>query len=306
MKKELLSQFVLVFIMLIFVVVSISVISASDELSCSDNSKILSELNEVEVGNYRMINDLGIGVTKTSESVFYKRITADLLVDTRRAILSNKSSETSPSSETISLLSGDYTVTFVKTNSTTATITVGGETVSISKLETTSVKGIFAMLTDITSENDNPTIKVIMGAKQISLSNEKSAEKIVIGNKTYVIELSSASQTNALIKVSKCVSGEIVIKGQETDEKPINRKPTPEIRIPEPNESTVQVSVAEFNARKKNLTINNSDETIEKVGQKNKFFSRLWGWIKKWFGFKQKINEINNSLNVSDNINQTN
>lgn len=303
MKKELLALFVLVFIVLIFILTP-SITSASVELFCSDNSKILSELNEVEIGSYRMINDLGIGVTKTSESVFYKRITADLLVDTKRTILSNKSSETSPSSETVSLLSGDYTITFVKTNSTTATITVGGETISISKLETTSVKGIFAMLTDITSENDNPTIKVIMGAKQLSLSSEKSAEKIVIGNKTYVVELSSASQTNALIKVSKCSSGEIMIKGQETDEKPINRKPTPEIRIPEPNESTVQVSVAEFNARKRNQSLQ-SNQTAEQADQdykQKRFFTRIWNWIKKLFGFREEIIVSNNLSNMTDNL----
>lgn len=309
MKKELFAPLVLIFIV---TAISTSIISASIQLSCSDNSKLMSDQNEITTGNYRVINNLGIGVTKTSESVFYKKITADLLIDARRLMLSNKSSETSASSETISLLSGNYTITFVKTNSTSATIIVGGETISISRLEVNAVKDIFVMLTDITSENDNPTIKAIMGAKQLSLSNEKSAEKIIIEDKTYVVELSSASETNAIIKVSKCASSEInfnIISETEQSSNQTTAKQTEEERIKEENarlnESNIQISVAEFNARKRNQTLNNSNETARKIEEKKGFFSRIWNWIKSWFGFKQKLNENNNSLNVSEETNQT-
>ena len=88
MKKEWLATSAL-----ISIVIFLSVISASIQLSCPDDSKLISEQNEIAIGNYRLINELGIGVTKASESIFYKKISADLLVDTKRTILSNKSSE---------------------------------------------------------------------------------------------------------------------------------------------------------------------------------------------------------------------
>ncbi|MEK6872643.1 MAG: hypothetical protein AABW90_01360 [Nanoarchaeota archaeon] len=308
MKKELVAIFTL-----IFIVIFVSIISAYVQLSCSDNSKLISDQNEITIGNYRIINELGLGVTKTSESVFYKKITADLLLDTKKTTLLNKSSENSSSLETISLLSGDYTITLVKTNSTTATITVGGETVSISKLETKTAKDIFVMLTDITPENDNLIIKLIIGAKQLFLSNEKSAEKIIIGNKTYVVELSSASETNALIKVSKCASSEINLTFISETEQKSNQtanlttsKQTEEERVKEENErlnaSTKQITVAEFNARKK-LNIS-GNETIEKSEEKQRFFSKIWNWVKRLFGFKYKAKESNNSSNMTnDSIN---
>ena len=308
MKKEWLAMSALVSI-----VIFVSIISASIQLSCSDNSKLISEQNEIAIGNYRLINELGIGVTKASESIFYKKISADLLVDTKRTILSNKSSE-NLSSETISLLSGNYAITLTKTNSTSATIEVDGSSTSISLLDTKEVKGIFVMLAEIISEEDGSVVKLIAGSKKISLSNDQNpAEKIIIGNKTYVVELSSASSTNALIKVSKCASGEINIdiinEAEQKSNQTANQtktKQTEEERVKEENErlnaSTKQIIVAEFNARKK-LNIS-GNETLEKSKEMQGFFSRIWNWIKRLFNFKIKANPVmsNNSSQQILNI----
>lgn len=310
MKKEWLLIFAL-----IFIVTFVLIVSASVQLSCSDNSKLISDQNEITIGNYRIINELGVGVIKTSESVFYKKITADLLIDAKRTTLLNRSSENSSLSETITLLSGDYTITLIKINSTSATIEVDGSSTSLSLLDTTEVKGIFVMLASMISDEEGSVVKLIAGSKKISLSNDQnSAEKIIIGNKTYVVELSAASDTNALIKVNKCATGEINLNIISETEQESNQtanqtktKQTEEERIKEENErlnaSTTQITVAEFNARKK-LNIS-GNETLEKSEKIQGFFSRIWNWIKSWFGFKQKLNEKNNSLNVSEEINRS-
>ena len=297
MKKEtfLLSAFIFGIMFLLLIP---AFVSASVNISCSDNSKVSSDQNEISVGDYRIINELGIGVAKASESVFYKRISADLLLDTKRATLSNKSDS---SSETISLLTDNYKIEFVKTNASSATIKVGGESVTITLLEAKEVKGIFAMLSEMSLEEEQ-TITVIIGAQQILLSNEKSAEKITFGNRTFVVELKSASENNALIKVSKCLSGEINSSIQNSESNAtINatqeKQKTEEEKILEENlksnASTTQVSIEEIKKRKQMENESKDIETKTGIESKQGFFSKVWNWIKMLFGFES--NQISNN-----------
>ena len=290
MKKELFTLFVLIFIIIIS-----SIISAAVEISCSNNTKPLSDLNEIKIGNAKAINELGIGVTKSTESPFYKRVSAELLIDTKKSTVSNETP-----SETVELLTGNYTLNFVKANSTTATISIGGDTKDISLNNVEIVKGVYVMITNIKLIETSPEINFIIGSQQITLTNDQTrAQKVAFNNKSFIIEISSASETEALIRVSKCLNSEINLEGQEGEEneKP-NKKPTPEIRSPEPNESTIQVSVAEFNARKNNQSLE-ANRTIEQIIKPKVFFSRIWNWIKNLFKFKNRENK-NNLSNITE------
>ncbi len=294
MKKEIEPLIILIILICLYLV------SASTQFSCSDNKNPSSDLNEIETGKVRAINELGIGVTKTTESVFYKRVSAELLIDAKRSEVSNETPL-----ETVELLSGNHTISFSKTNSTTTTILVDGESKDIGLKQTESAKGMYVMITDIEFVGTGAIIKFIIGTQQITLSNDQNpAQKVTFGNKSFIIEIDSASETGALIKVSKCLNSGINFEGEEAsqEEKQVNRKPTPEIRTPEPNESTIQVSVAEFNARKENQSLQTNQKT-EKI-KSIKFFSRIWNWIKNLFGFKNIENKI--VINNTAEINITN
>jgi hypothetical protein len=192
--------------------------------------------------------------------------------------------------EKAELVTGKYTVKFVNnTNANTALLEVEGSSATISQGEIKEVKGIYLMLDDINTADAVPLATIIVGAQKISLSTTQGlAKKITLGNATYAVELRAASSNNALIRVSVCtigniqVFGDAVVQDTETISNESYRKPTPEIRIPEPNESTKQVSVAEFNARKQNKTLDSEDPASQDAEKKG-FFSRLWNWLKNLF-----------------------
>jgi len=297
MKKEV---FISLFFLIIFL--NISIISALFNISCSDNRKSLSDLNEIEIGKARTINELGIGVTKSSESSFFKRITAELLIDAKRSIVSNETS-----SETLELLTGNYTISFVKANSTTATINVNGESKGISLKQTDSIKGVYIMIGDIDFIETGPKISLIIGSQQIALSNDQNpSQKVSFDNKSFIIEISSASETGALIKVSKCINSDInLIQEAEGQSSQKPKSKTEEERVREENErlnaSTEQISVAEFNERKRNQSFQANQTTEQTIKQKG-FFLRIWNWIKNLF--KVKENEV--KLNNTNETNLTN
>ena len=287
MKKE------IVFIIIILTIASISFVSATIQTFCADNSKPISDQNEIALKNTKNINGLGIGVLQTTEQAFYKKFSAELLVDARRVMLSNQSF-----SETVNLMTKEYKITFFNVSGTKAQIKLDSSSLTLEKDDIKETQEIFLLLTTIDTTNaENPSVTILIGEKKISLSNtENSAEKITLVNKTYIVELTSASATNAVIAVARCSNAEINldiisdgINQTQTNQSQNTTKPkTEEERIREENEknnaSTKQVSIAELNAKKKNQTANNSDEAIMKnSNDKQGFFSKIWSWLRNLF-----------------------
>lgn len=258
---------------------------------CSDNSKVFSDEGEIERGSSKVINDLGIGLTRTEERVFYRRIIADLLIDARKIDLSNQTL-----SETINILSGSYTVAFGNSTDTSAMISIDGESKNIEENEVETIKGLFVMVSNAESAEGGKA-RAIIGAKKISLSNDQNpAEKITFKNTTYLVELNSASQTNAIVSVSFCKTGEITYESeiknnsvsnqtQETTNQ-TNTNITANKSITEDVASDdKQITVEEAN-RLLNKKLNNESGTnIESPAQKAEpgFFGRLWNWFKELF-----------------------
>ena len=276
-------------VLLLIILFSISFTSA--KTLCSDNSKVFSDEGEIEMGSSKVINDLGIGLTKTEERVFYKRIIADLLLDTRKIDLSNQTT-----SEIINLLSGPYTVAFGNATDTSAVISIDGESKNIEENEVETIKGLFVMVSNAES-TDGGKARVIMGAKKISLSNDQNpAEKSTFKNTTYLVELKSASQANAIVSVSFCKTGDITYESEiknnsvsNQTQETINQTNTTNTTNNSKTEDTIpddkQVTVEEAN-RLLNKKLNNESNTnIESPAQKAEsgFFGRLWNWFKGLF-----------------------
>lgn len=298
MKKEALA--------LIILVLALSFASARINVTCSDGSKVNFDQNEMDIGAAKTINGLGIGLARTELRVFYKRVMAELLVDAKRVELSNKTS-----SEEISLLSGKSTVSFTQSSDSKATIKISDESKEMEEKDIVTIKGIIVMLAESNNVIDNETIavKLIAGSKQISLSNDLNpAEKATFGNTTYLVELTSASESNGVVTVSTCKTGEISyenLANKTTTTNPTTSNATEatntttnnatinnETTTDENNtESSRQVTVAEIQERLRKLNESQSDNESETIveGQdssgKKGFFARLWGWIKGLFGF---------------------
>ena len=276
-----------VLLLIIFFFISFT----SAKTFCSDNSKLFSDEGEIEIGSSKVINDLGIGLTRTEERVFYRRITADLLIDARKLDLSNETL-----SETINLLSGSYTVAFGNSTDTSAKISVDGEFKNMEENEVETIKGLFVMVSSAES-TEGGKARVIVGAKKISLSNDQNpAEKTTFKNTTYLTELNSASGTNAIVSVSFCKTGEITYESeiknnsvsnqtQETINQTNTNITTNKSITEDVASDDKQITVEEANKLLNKKLNNESDANIKSPVQKAEsgFFGRIWNWFKGLF-----------------------
>ena len=106
--------------------------------------------------------------------------------------------------------------------------------------------------------------------------------------------MSASTNSNALIKVSKCESGDIdIVKAveeivEETEADETSNETTTNSSLTnetERNESDRQVTVAEIRERNRLLAEANKtqNETIASGEEKRGFFRRFFGWIKRLF-----------------------
>ncbi len=271
-------------LIIIFLIIIPSVFAG---ISCPDGTKPESDLSEIDLGLSRVINNLGVGLTKTEERQFFKRVSADLLIDTRRVEISNKSS-----SQIIDLLSGQHTVVFENSTDTMAKISIDGESKEILENEVETIKGIFVRLFDADTSNGG-TAKLIIGAKQITLSNdEKPAEKLLFKNITYLVKLDSASSTNVIVSVSFCKTGKIIYESDiknnsmpNNTQEAYNQNQSEIINTTEFNE---EISIKEGNESNNNESVSNNQEKTEvETSLQNKkeegFFISIWNWFKNLF-----------------------
>ncbi len=271
---------------LILIILALSQVSA--KISCSDGSQIIWDQDEIDVGSSKIIDDIGIGVAKAEERVFYKRVSVELIVDARRVDLSNKTS-----SQDIEIITGKYNIGFTEASEEKAKIKVDGESKEIEEKSIETIKNLIIMLIDSKNiiEQEAIVVKLIAGSKQISLSNDQHpSEKVTFGNITYFIELSSASTSNAIIKVSKCKTGEIIeiteiINKTEDNSNALNITSVNETANNRANntenESTKQVTVAEIRERLGKLN-ETSDGNLSEQG-KLSLFRRIINWFKGLF-----------------------
>lgn len=268
----------------ILILISIVLIAhASAKISCSDNSEVIWDQDEINIGSSKIINDISIGVAKTEERAFYKRVIAELIIDARRIELSNKTS-----SQDISITTGKYNVGFIETSDEKAKIKVDEASKEIEEKSIETIKDLIVMLVESKNiiEQETTVVRLMAGYKQISLSNDQHpSEKISSGNTTYFIELSSASYSNAIIKVSNCKTGEIIEitdiinKTEETITNASNITSANKTADNPKNESTKQVSVAEARERLKKL---NETQSSGDASQKENIFRRILSWIREF------------------------
>ena len=195
MKKEAL-------LLLIFIL-TITIASATYE--CSNSSEMTTDQEEININQRKSVNGLGIAVTYADEVAAIGRITAELLINAQKVLLSN-----STLSEEVKLLSKDYTVTLINASDSTASIDVEGDTESLEEGETATIEDAKVYLINAADSSGSEETELIIATNQLSLDNNENQEKLITIDTEYLIELFSASDSNAIIIVKKCTSGEFV------------------------------------------------------------------------------------------------
>jgi len=209
MKKELF----LFYFLLLF---SLTFISASP--ACSDGSLPDSALKEVSIEERKSANGLGISLVDAEETIANNRMAADVILDVQKISLSNETPEAD-----VDFASEEATVILLEATEESATIRIGSSSGEIEVGSHKEVAGYELMITEAhgTSTSDM-SAELIIGTEFLEFSNKDSLSFIkTIGEETYLIEMVSASDANALFKVSTCGTGEVMLK-TETEEAETN------------------------------------------------------------------------------------
>lgn len=224
-------------ILFFLMIILINLVSAI--YKCSNESSMLEDQKEIEINERKTINNLGVGLIYSDEAKVTGKITTELLIDVKKVLLSNETPF-----EDIELLSGKYTVTLLNLTDNTAEIEIDGSSKLINKEEVGDITNLKAYLvsTEGVDEGGNRIAEIMIGMNKIILDNKENSNKIITINKVdYLLELFSASDENANIKVKKCKTGKIV----EIEEKLEN------------------ISEENTNSSNNNVTIEEQNETLE-------------------------------------------
>jgi hypothetical protein len=269
MKKEAISLFILI--------LAFPLISA--QTTCSDGNSVVSSQKEIEENSVKVIKGMGIGVIRAAEVPLFQRFTADLIIDAEHVSLSNETS-----TKELNLLAGNYDISLNDTSQSGVTIEVDGSSKSIEEDEVKRVGGLFVLLTEFEHSTETPNAKVIAGTDQFILSNDENPSEITnLDDDSYLIELFSASDNSASIKVSRCDDSDII--EETTVEKPENQTIQ---ETNQSNENKTKGNQSITSPKLENLTQINNETNISYKNSKTDneqpgIFRRFLNWMKVLF-----------------------
>lgn len=188
-----------ILILIIIIIFSLNMIAAAS-YECSLESDLNKDRGEIDINGRKSINGLGIGLYGSDETPAIRSYSADLLIDAYTFLLNDETK-----SEEIDFKSGKKTITLNNISLSIVEIDVDGKKEKIELKELVNVNGYYTYISYV--EDSFPgagSAKGIIGKEKISLSNDNPSSIIKINNTDYLIEIFSASDTNAIIEVSKC------------------------------------------------------------------------------------------------------
>jgi hypothetical protein len=165
------------------------------------NDSVKEDLRELNIGKSKNINGLYVGLFKADEISALNRWSAELFIDAQSIILEDNTSViynfSDGSGYAVSMLNSSESNAVIKVESSSKIIN-GGEADTIGSLEVfvASVSGNYP---------GTASVNVLLGKKRLSLSNSNGYNEIITyDKKKYAIELYSASDDNAIVKVFRC------------------------------------------------------------------------------------------------------
>ena len=223
---------------------------ASAGYVCDDGSEIKKDVREVSKASVKAIKQVGIGVCEADEAAAISRFYAELIVDAEKKTILNDTS-----SSQISLLSGNYTVSFSSARGSIARISIDGTSKEIGVGECDNIGNFEVMLVGLEFNNDIASVEVIVGSKRLDISNTENDKIVEISSEKYLFQIVSGSDVQAGISVGKCESGNLI---EIADNENINQ--TEVINETETNETEIDNNQTEIVSSNETLILN---ETIE-------------------------------------------
>jgi len=233
---------------LIMILFFVKIISAG--YNCSDNSSLLWDQDEIEINERISINGLGLGLINSDETPAINRYFAELIVDAYKFTLTNDT----PSVE-IELKEGDKTIELINLTGNDVEIRADGDSEIIEEGDNEKAGGLVVLIVSVEGEYPGiATVKGIVGDSKITLDNNAPAKTTTIDNTEYLLNLFSASNTNAIIKVEKCEnkSAKIIEIEDAVNETTIGNETiiTDNVSERSENESSKVIETGKENAKK--------------------------------------------------------
>lgn len=192
MKKE-----AFLFLIIIFLIISVSAYYV-----CSDKSLVKDDSRKIKIGEAKTINGLLLGLANADESAAVNRMNAELIIDAQLANLTNQSNSAS-----INFTDGkNHNIILVNSTESEANIKIDGNIKLIGEGEIIPAGDLQVCLLSLQGRYPGEVnVSIMAGIGKISLSNYDNITKIAtVYGKEYLIELSYASNEDAIIKVKRC------------------------------------------------------------------------------------------------------
>ncbi len=191
---------------LFFIFVFILLIAGAEAVKyeCTNKTAIQKEVEEIKLGSAKSISDLGVGVVFSRETPATRKVLAEIMLDAKRISL-----DLSKSKEDLVFFDKITSVQLINTSANNATLSIGGSSINIEEGDYVETGNFGVKLSKI--YQDTKKVDFIIGNKKIYLDNINYPNyKTKFGNNTFLVEITSASQDNAIIGVSKCKNSDIV------------------------------------------------------------------------------------------------
>jgi len=240
----------------VFGLFTMGIVSASFE--CTNSNTPSSDIGDIGLGKVKTVNGLPIGVIKSDETPAINRIEVSLLIDAKSGELTDAINYSGGE-----LVNGDtYNITLINSTENTATLKNDGDTKIMEEGDLTIIGGLEVYLKSTQgSYPGTATIDIAVGDSVVDLSSDVTPYKIVtVENKDYGLEIYSASDDNALIKVSKCENASTELKWAESEKQELNESTN------ETNSTDINNAANETNNTEQNDTIFNETSNTTDTG----------------------------------------
>ena len=256
-------------ILLIGLIFFLNFVSASYECS---TGVMTSDQDEIKLNGRTSINGVGIGLIDADEVPAIERYYAKMIIDAFRFELTDAENSTEAD-----MKEGIKTIALIRLADGNANISVDGNSGIIAKGEVMIIDSsqIYLYETDGVYPNGTATTKGIIGKSVLETDNKNSTQIIVINEISYVLELLSASESNALISVKKCKdsNASVII----IDDEPV------EISSANSSINNSEINFSAQDAQEPPIVNFSSNETFEQIagdetGEVSQSKSELYEW----------------------------
>lgn len=240
-----------------FVLVIVLMVNfASAAYVCSLNSSLTQEKKDIDVGEEKLVNGLFLGIAKSRVTLAVKRYEADALI----YFAGVKLTDEKPTQTLEFSNDANVSVNLLNVSEEGIRLTIGSSTVTIEELDWKTVGGYEIYLASAIGEYPgNTEVKVYAGKKKVELSNYEELDKIVTYDGVdYVIELYAASETSAIVQVSRCDNSSAKISEVADEELNATQNDT---MINETNSSGADENTSEENSTE--IVVNDTENSTD-------------------------------------------